>query len=210
MSKLSQCGQIAALFIFTLFSSPLRGDPPATSDLVDIQTVIPSIQVELRYATTNNFTKEVLYPFHHCYLIREAAMRLAEVQEELKASGLGLKVWDGYRPMSVQKKLWDLVQDERYIVNPKKGGRHTRGTAVDLTLVDKNGKELVMPTPFDEFTERAHRDYMKTSKEAIANRALLEQVMQRHCFVGMPTEWWHFDLVGWENYPPLDVNPEHP
>jgi zinc D-Ala-D-Ala dipeptidase len=127
------------------------------------------------------------------------------VQEYLARSGLGLKVWDGYRPLSVQQKMWDLIRDERYVSNPAKNqGRHTRGTAVDVTLVDKRGRELPMPTDFDDFTERAHSDWLGASTAQKDNRALLEAAMTRFGFEIYPYEWWHFDFHGWQSYPPLD------
>lgn len=127
-------------------------------------------------------------------------MKIAVVQEELESIGLGLKIWDGFRPMAVQWKFWELVPDERYVSDPRKGGRHTRGTAVDVTLITKEGQELIMPSSFDDFSEKAHRNYQGASVEAIQNRELLEKVMEKHGFVGIPSEWWHFDFVGWEDY----------
>lgn len=177
--------------------------PALFATLVDIQSFIPQIQVDLKYATPDNFTGQVVYDFNECLVLKEVAMNLCQVQEELEAQGLGLKIWDGYRPVAAQWKFWELVPDERYVSDPRKGGRHTRGTAVDITLITKEGKELLMPSAFDDFSEKAHRNYMDTSDEAIRNRELLEQVMEKHGFIGFPCEWWHFDLVGWENHPPI-------
>lgn len=177
------------------------------AELVDIQTIIPGIQVDLKYATEDNFTGQVVYDFNCCLLVQEAAFCLMDVQTELETVGLGLKVWDGYRPMEAQWKFWELVPDERYVSDPRKGGRHTRGTAVDLTLVTKEGEELPMPSAFDDFSEKAHRDYMGASLEATQNRDFLQEVMERHGFQGLPSEWWHFDLEGWGDYPPLDYQP---
>lgn len=176
------------------------------SNLVDIQQLIPTIQVELKYATKENFTGEVIYDSPLCYLVKTAAEQLKKAQAELETKGLGLKVWDGFRPLKAQWKLWELVPDERYVSDPRKGGRHTRGTAVDLTLVNQAGQELTMPTGFDDFSEKAHQDYLDASQEAIQNRKLLRELMERHGFINLPTEWWHFDLVGWENYPVLEEN----
>jgi D-alanyl-D-alanine dipeptidase len=114
-------------------------------------------------------------------------------------------MYDCYRPLSVQKKFWALVPDERYVANPAKGSRHNRGMAVDLTVVDREGRELAMPTPYDDFTERAHRDFMNLSPEQLRNRELLEKVMVKHGFEPFPTEWWHFDFKGWEAYPVMDT-----
>lgn len=170
-------------------------------DLVDIQEINPNIKVDLKYATKDNFTGKVMYPFNRCFLHREAAERLSKIQKRLEEKDLGLKIWDGFRPLSVQWKFWEMVPDERYVSDPRKGGRHTRGTAVDLTLVTLEGEELQMPSSFDDFTEKAHRNYLETSLEAIKNRKLLQKVMEEGGFVGLDTEWWHFDLEDWYEYP---------
>lgn len=176
-----------------------------SDELVDVQTYIPTLQVDLKYATNDNFTGVVIYPFLKCYLLKEVALHLQNVQNELQTMGLGLKIWDGFRPLSAQWKLWELVPDERYVSNPRKGGRHTRGTAVDVTLVTTDGQELLMPSGFDDFSEKAHRDYANASEEALSHRALLQQVMEKHGFIGFPFEWWHFDFMGWEDYESLDI-----
>ena len=173
-------------------------------ELVDIQSVIPQIQVDLKYATPENFTGQIVYSFQQCLLLKEVAVHLEKVQSELETMGLGLKIWDGFRPVAAQWKFWELIPDERYVSDPRKGGRHTRGTAVDVTLVTNEGQEITMPSVFDDFSEKAHRNYMEASEEAIKNRELLQQVMEKHGFIGLPTEWWHFDFAGWENYPPIN------
>ncbi|QLH36624.1 MAG: D-alanyl-D-alanine dipeptidase [Parachlamydiaceae bacterium] len=173
--------------------------------LVDIQKINPNIQIDLKYATSDNFTGQIVYHFGCCLLIEEVALHLSRVQEDCENLGLGLKVWDGYRPPAAQWKFWELVPDERYVSDPRKGGLHTRGTAVDLTLIDRNGKELLMPSVFDDFSEKAHCNYMGAPLEAIQNRKLLRGLMEKHNFRGMETEWWHFDFIGWEKYPPLDI-----
>ena len=180
-----------------------------THNLVDIQSIEPTIVIDLRYATNNNFTKHKVYTINTCYLLKETAHRLKDVQQELKPMGLGLKIWDGFRPMAAQWKFWELVPDPRYVSDPRKGGRHTRGTTVDVTLIDlKTGKELVMPTGFDDFTQKAWSACLNLPVEAIKNRTLLHAVMHKYGFKAARTEWWHFDLNGWQNYPVLDVSPE--
>jgi D-alanyl-D-alanine dipeptidase len=175
-------------------------------ELVDLRKADPSIRLDLRYATTNNFMHRRLYPIAEAYLHREAAAALAEVQRELAAKGLGLKVYDAYRPLSVQQQMWDLIHDERYVSNPAvNAGRHTRGTAVDLTLVDRHGRELPMPTPFDDFTERAHRNAKGIPAEPARNANLLEDAMVRQGFIPYPFEWWHFDYRNWKQHSPLDI-----
>jgi len=160
----------------------------------------------LLYATKENFTGKQLYFFTSCLLHRDMKEPLLEANAMLKEKGLQLKVVDGYRPMAVQQLLWDLVQDDRYVAPPEMGGRHCRGTAVDLFLIDLKGKALPMPTAFDTFSERAHRDYESACKEENENRDLLENVMHQAGFIGLPTEWWHFDLRGWEDYPVIDFD----
>lgn len=153
---------------------------------------------------------------------KKAANALKKVQSELEKKGLSLKIWDGYRPLSAQQKFWDLVQDERYVSNPAiNKGRHTRGTAIDLTLVKKNKHsdgstsydELDMPTLFDDFSERAFSTATKgISNKQQANRKLLHEIMIRHGFENYEFEWWHFDWAGWKNdekYPALDIAFEH-
>lgn len=120
--------------------------------------------------------------------------------------GLGLKVFDGYRPWSVQKKMWAVYPQPDYVADPAKGSRHNRGAAVDLTLIKLDGTELQMPTGFDDFTDKAHRDYMDLPPEAIKNRELLQRVMEEHHFHGLKTEWWHFDLEHAGQYDILDVD----
>lgn len=172
--------------------------------LVDVLTVAPRIKLEIRYATTANFTHQKLYAHARCLLQSDVARRLADVAAELRPRGLGLRIYDCYRPLSVQRLMWSIKPDVDYVADPKVGSRHNRGAAVDLTLVDPRGRPLPMPSDYDEFSPRAHRDFAGGSDEARNNRALLETVMARHGFVGLPTEWWHFDAAGWQSYPLSD------
>ncbi len=178
----------------------------AELSLVEVRTLAPQILVDLRYATAQNFTGKILYPKEAgCYLRMPVAQSLAKVAVALAADGLSLKVFDCYRPQRVQFLLWELVKDERYVANPNKGSRHNRGAAVDLTIVDQAGQELPMPTAFDDFTEKAHRSYSELPEPAKRNRARLEQAMARAGFVGLSTEWWHFDAGDWQRYPLSDI-----
>ncbi len=121
--------------------------------------------------------------------------------------GFGLKIYDAYRPLSVQRKMWAVFPQEGYVANPAKGSRHNRGAAVDVTLVDlATGKELPMPSVYDEFSERAHRNYSGATAEELRNRELLERVMEKHGFKGLFTEWWHFDDVNSKRYELLDID----
>jgi D-alanyl-D-alanine dipeptidase len=175
-------------------------------ELVDVQKTVPGVVLDIRYATTNNFTGQQLYPFSKCYLRRASAEKLRLAQAELATMGYGLKIYDGYRPLSVQRKMWEVYPHPGYVADPKKGSRHNRGAAVDITLIRlSDGSELLMPTPYDDFTEKAHRNFNDLPAEAISNRELLQQVLTKHGFVGLPTEWWHFDDKEWRKYPLLDI-----
>jgi D-alanyl-D-alanine dipeptidase len=197
---------IRPCLIFAIFLSSSCAPQDRPSDLVELKKIVPTVCLQIRYATTDNFTHHKVYDSDRCFLRRGTSTKLKAVVEELQPAGLAIKVWDGYRPLSVQKIFWSLVPDERYVANPAKGSRHNRGAALDLTLIQLNGcRELRMPTPHDDLTERAHRDYMNLPAEAIVNRKRLEDVMTRHGFIGLPTEWWHFDDIEWENYPLMDV-----
>ncbi|HEY9669141.1 MAG TPA: M15 family metallopeptidase [Coleofasciculaceae cyanobacterium] len=185
----------------TLAQNPL----PYDARLIDIRKVNPDIALDIRYATANNFLKQKLYPVARCVLRGAAAKRLSQVQEDLEKKGLGLKVFDCYRPLSVQRLMWKVKPDSRYVANPAYGSRHNRGAAVDLTLVDRNGKELEMPTGFDNFTERAHRNYRGGSAQSRKNSKTLEDAMKKYGFIPISTEWWHFDAPGWDKYAILDI-----
>ncbi len=182
------------------------GAPAASNaDLVDVLTLDSTLVLDVRYATPRNFTGRTLYPVARCLLRADTAERLVRVHERLHREGLRLRLFDCYRPLSIQKELWALVPDERYVADPAKGSRHNRAAAVDLTLADSTGAALPMPSEYDEFTGRAHRDYQGGTADELANRARLERAMAADGFVGLPTEWWHFDAPGWESYPVLDV-----
>jgi zinc D-Ala-D-Ala dipeptidase len=175
------------------------------ADLVDVAKVIPAIRLDIRYATTNNFMHQAVYSSPKCYLRNSTAKKLAAVQKELESMGLGLKIYDGYRPLAVTKKMWDMIHDERYVADPAKGSKHNRGAALDLTLVTKEGKDLEMPTDHDNFTEKAHWQYKDLPVQVIKNRALLRYTMEKHGFEGISTEWWHFNDTEWKKFEILDV-----
>lgn len=193
-------GALAALLLAGCAGAAARKPPP----LVDAAAAVPGLRLDIRYATADNFTKTAVYPAARCLLRPEAAAALARVRRDLAGAGLDLKVWDCYRPLSVQRRFWELVPDPRYVADPKKGSRHNRGAAVDLTLTDARGRELEMPTGYDDFSERAHRTSTAGSPAARANAKTLEAAMERRGFKGLPTEWWHFDFSGWERFPLLD------
>jgi D-alanyl-D-alanine dipeptidase len=177
---------------------------PSDTVMVRLRDVVPELLLDVKYATPNNFTRRVLYPSADLMARRIVAVRLAAVQQALRPRSLQVKVFDAYRPLSVQHLMWSIVPDERYVADPKKGSRHNRGAALDLTICDMDGRELDMGSGYDEFTERAHMDYAGCTPAQRANRALLQLVMNDAGFTVLPTEWWHYDLVGWERFAILD------
>ncbi len=176
-----------------------------TADLVDIKEVNPRIVVDMRYASEDNFTKKRLYDSNTCFLRKSTAVKLDAVQKELERMNLGLKVWDCYRPLAVQRIFWAILPDERYVADPKTGSRHNRASAVDVTLVDSRGKELQMPTGFDDFSPRADHHYQGLSDQVIRNRELLRGVMERAGFIPLIEEWWHYDDEKWMQYDLMDI-----
>lgn len=195
---------ILLLAITLLAAAVLYGD--GSDDLVAVTSVNSHIRLDIRYAATNNFTGRQIYPCARAYLHKPTALKLAKAQEKLETKGLALKVYDAYRPLSVQKIFWTIMPDEKYVADPAKGSRHNRGSAVDVTLVESgSGRELEMPSGYDDFTPRAHYAYTNLPPAVISNRALLRAVMTECGFVPLETEWWHFDDSGWTNYPVLDV-----
>ncbi len=158
----------------------------------DVAVLDPGIRLDIRYATANNFTKSKIYDCPRCLLRPEAAEALVKANKALKAKGYALKMFDCYRPRPYQQRLWDKVPDPDYVTPPTKGSMHSRGAAVDLTIVDMQGRELEMGTPYDFFGKEAHTDYKGLSARVQANRDLLRTTLEAVGFKGIRTEWWHF------------------
>jgi|AntRauTorcE11897_2_1112592.scaffolds.fasta_scaffold17390_2 D-alanyl-D-alanine dipeptidase len=175
--------------------------------LIDLKTFIPGIVLDIRYATTNNFTGQQIYNSPRAFARKPVAEALKNIQTQLNEKGLGLKIFDAYRPYAATVKFYEVYPDTNFVAAPWNGSRHNRGCAVDVTLVDlASGKQLSMPTPFDDFTEKAAADYTQLSDSIIANRQLLSKVMKENGFAIYPYEWWHFDYTGWEHYNLLDLS----
>ena len=176
------------------YTPPEPEPEPEMADLVVVTDFIPNLSVELKYATEDNFTHQVIYDFHTLYLRYGTVKKLAQAQRELNELGYGLLVWDGFRPVSAQWVLWQVCPDPAFVSHPERGRRaHCRGNAVDLTLIDlSTGQEVEMPTGFDSFTPRADRDYSDCTQASAEHALLLEEIMERCGFVGYSAEWWHF------------------
>lgn len=166
---------------------------PGDSELVLVKAYIPDILAELKYASADNFTGKAVYDFSDVYLRYGTVKKLMAVQKELAQQGLRLKIWDGFRPLSAQRALWEVCPDPNYVSHPDTGSRnHCRGNAVDLTVTDMHGMELKMPTAFDDFSALADRDYSDCGEEAAANAEFFQSVMEEHGFSGYFKEWWHY------------------
>jgi zinc D-Ala-D-Ala dipeptidase len=187
---------------YSAFGLPLC---PSPSDLVELRRVAPGIRIDLRYATTHNVFGRRLYAHPRCLLRRAVAERLARVQQRLAREGYGLKIWDAYRPRSVQRVMWRIHPRGGYVGDPRHGSNHNRGAAVDLTLVRADGREVAMPSSFDDFGPRAHLDYPHLSRAVRENRARLLRAMRAEGFIPYRREWWHFVAPGYQRYPMLDV-----
>ena len=200
---------LISMLLICLFSIGMAAaSPEQDMGLVEVQLLDPSITKDMRYATTDNFTGQILYPSDRCVLRQPVAYRLIQAQRQLRAQGLGLKVFDCYRPLSVQRKMWAVYPDATYVANPATGGsRHNRGASVDVGLVDASGRELLMPSAFDEFSERSHLDFMAATPEALRNRQTLQAVMRQVGFSSVTTEWWHFDAPEWRDYEVSNMDP---
>lgn len=173
------------------------------SELVELQELDPSIRLDIRYATTKNFARRAVYSQARAFLQRPAAEALVRVNKELKPLGYQLLVFDGYRPWSVTKIFWDITprQQRKFVANPKKGSRHNRGCAVDLSLWDiATGKEVAMPSAYDEMSPRSYIAYSGGTTAQRTKRDLLRSKMERHGFKAIREEWWHFDYQDWRSY----------
>ncbi|MEZ4988443.1 MAG: D-alanyl-D-alanine dipeptidase [Saprospiraceae bacterium] len=195
----------------TLPAPPPRDTTPAavytpdydTLQWTEVNRIAPNIRLDIRYATANNFTGQVLYACPRCFLRPEAAQAIAAAQRELETEGLGLKMFDCYRPRDVQWKLWEIFPQPGYVADPRTGSIHNRGGAVDLTIVDSQGHELDMGTEFDFFGPRANHTFTDLPPEVLENRQKLKALMLKHGFSSIRSEWWHYNFKAQE-YPLAD------
>ena len=171
-------------------------EPESEDTFVRVLDYIPTAAQELRYATENNFTKQRIYDFEDVYLRWGTVKKLQLVCADLAELDLYIKIWDGFRPVSAQFVLWEVYPDPTYVANPNKGfSSHSRGNTVDLTLVDPQGREVEMPTGFDDFSAKADRDYADCTEAAANHARILELLMEKHGFIGYSGEWWHYSDV---------------
>jgi len=197
-----------------LRAEALKAQPPREQgtflkpNLVELVKLDPTIKLDIRYATSNNFLGTPVYTQGRAFLQRPAAEALLRAHRELKAQGYGLIIHDGYRPWYVTKIFWDATPADKkiFVADPAEGSRHNRGCAVDLSLYDlKTGEEAEMPSGYDEMSNRSFADYAGGTADERARRALLRQAMEKQGFTVYPQEWWHFDYKDWKQYPILNV-----
>ncbi len=177
-------------------------------DLVELVKLDPTIKLDIRYASTNNFMRTPFYTQGRAFMQRPAAEAVVEANKKLKPYGYGLIIHDGYRPWYVTKMFWDGTPADKhdFVANPYPGSRHNRGCAVDLSLYDlKSGEEVQMPSGYDEMSERSYPDYRGGAPEETQRRELLRRTMESEGFTVEPHEWWHFDYKDWDKYPVMNV-----
>ena len=205
---------VAAAAILSLSSGCVTDRPPVEqgsfhrADLVELVRLDPSIHLDIRYATPDNIVHRRVYRQARAFLQRPAAEALLRAHRALAAGGFGVLVFDGYRPWSVTKLFWDLVRPEQraFVADPKKGSKHNRGCAVDLTLYElSTGRQVEMPSAYDETSERASPDFTGGTEEQRGRRDLLRAAMEKEGFTVEPNEWWHFNYKAWREYPILDI-----
>jgi len=164
---------------------------------------VPGIVIEMRYATARNITGKKIYPDGRAWLRLETVRKLEKVVVDLRGRGYRLVLWDAWRPISAQKALWAAKPDGKFLTPPTKISRHNRGTSVDVSLADLQGKLLEMPSDHDEFSSKADEDFSDVPKEVGGRAKILRQAMFRAGFSGVPDEWWHYDLRDWASYDPI-------
>lgn len=214
--KWHMSGAVTAALIILLISfqhvraqeRPAPNPAAREADLFELIKLDPTIKLDIRYARTDNFVGKKVYPEARAFLQRPAAEAVVRVHRKLKKLGLGLVIYDGYRPWSVTKLFWEVTPEDKrmFVANPKTGSRHNRGCAVDLSIYNlKTGKQVPMPSGFDEFTERASPNYTGGSPAETRNRDLLRSLMEAEGFTVNANEWWHFDFKDWQSYDIYDV-----
>ena len=179
------------------------------SGLVNLQKIAPEILIDVRYARSDNFLGRPVYNVAAVFLQSEAAVALKNAHSSLKKFNLGLVVFDGYRPWSVTKVFWDSVAPEqrKFFADPEKGSAHNRGMAIDLSMFSLDtGKQVEMPSEFDEMSERSYANYDGGTEIARKNRSILKTAMESSGYKGIPYEWWHFNFGHPEKYPILNLS----
>lgn len=169
------------------------------NELVDMRKLLPEAQFDVTYAGEHNFLKRKIYPTADLFMRAPAARALVRVSNRLRKQGFGLLLFDGYRPYSVTELFYEEIRDTTFVADPRKGSKHNRGMAIDLTMTDlKSGNAVLMPSNYDEATDRAYHAYSGGDPAALMNRQILRSAMEAEGFQIFKYEWWHYDFKGWE------------
>lgn len=196
--------ELALVSDVNLYKEQVAKEPKM--ELINLEKYIKNVCLDIRYATNKNFTKQVIYNLPRAFARQEVADALKMVQDSLAFYNLGIKIYDAYRPYEASLRFFEVYPDTNFVANPRYGSRHNRGCAIDLTLVElKTGKEIPMPTEFDDFSEKANPNYKNLSDTILKNRAFLFSIMNHFGFSYYPNEWWHFDYKDWYSYPLMDI-----
>jgi zinc D-Ala-D-Ala dipeptidase len=206
--------RLLVLIIFATIFTFAQDAPPKEqnkreADLVELIKLNKSIKLDIRYARSDNFVGRPVYTEARAFMQRPAAEAIVRVHKLLKKQGLGLVIFDGYRPWSVTKIFWEVTPEDKrkFVADPVKGSRHNRGCAVDLSMFDLKTKKIVeMPSDFDDFTEKASPDYKGATDLQTRNRELLRKLMEAEGFTVNANEWWHFDYKDWKDYAIYDLS----
>ena len=177
--------------------------------MIELRELSTSIKLDIKYAAADNFVGRPVYTEARAFMQRQAAEALVRVHDQLGEQGLGLVIYDAYRPWTVTKLFWEVVREDQraYVADPVKGSKHNRGCAVDLCIFDrKTGKTLPMPSGYDEFNERASPEYAGGTEAERKNRDLLRKLMEADGFTVNANEWWHFDYDGWQDFAICDIS----
>jgi D-alanyl-D-alanine dipeptidase len=166
----------------------------ADSTFVNLKDYSADFVYDMKYATTDNFLKAQVYDCAECFLRLKTVKALVKANSKFIQKGYRIKIFDCYRPLDIQKRMWKIVSNPEYVANPAKGSIHNRGGAVDITIVDANGKELDMGTTFDFFGPEASHYYENLTDEVKQNRLLLKKIMKKSNFISFDSEWWHYNL----------------
>jgi len=203
-AQTSSPSKLVVLSSYNQYLAAIKTNP--NNELIEIKKAIPSIKLDIRYATENNFMKQVMYKQARAFARKPVVESLKKIQKELNKKGYGLKIFDGYRPYAITVEFYKKASDKNFVANPAKGSKHNRGCAVDLTLINlKTGKELVMATPYDSFSAAAAANYEPVSAEVKKNRNLLIATMKKYQLNVLDNEWWHYDFSGWQQYDLMDI-----